>query len=317
MQFNSILFPAPESCYKYRRIENIVYIPNVRIQPEVKGEQNKENKEEEKSANNKTNTAENKSLSYIPCLYLPHPEGCNKILVFFHGNAEDIGWSYDFVNSLRQQLKVHILSVEYPGYGLYIGTPSADKICQDAEIVYDYLTLKLGVPEDSIILYGRSIGSGPATHLAARRKPSALMLMSAYTSIGAVVKGVAGNVGKMFVAERFKNIEEISKIKCPVLFLHGMLDKLIPMDHAIELLNACPQTISHVNLSENMTHNEFEMEDDVIRPIKKFLTNCSIKVVNEKVYYEFPKDLYKKPQAWDNKVNKRSLLSQVYDKFFE
>jgi len=50
MQFNSILFPAPENCYQYRRIENIVYIPNIPIKPNATGKQNKGNKEEEKTA---------------------------------------------------------------------------------------------------------------------------------------------------------------------------------------------------------------------------------------------------------------------------
>jgi len=324
MQFNSILFPAPENCYQYRRIENIVYIPNPTAVQNPKpsttqGKPSQDKVEEEKTENNqiKEQIEQLPELSYIPCLYLPHPLGSNKLLIFFHGNAEDIGWAYDFVNSIRQQLKVHVLAVEYPGYSLYIGTPNADRICKDAEVVYDYLTQKIGIPEKNILLFGRSIGSGPSTHLAARRNPAALILMSAYTSIGAVVKGVVGNFGKFFVAERFKNIDEITKIKCSVLLIHGMLDKLIPKEHSVELLAACPQTIGHIVLSENMTHNEFEMEEDIILPIQKFLKNCEINIVNEKEFYKFPAELYEKPKIWEKKVNKRSLLSQMYDKFFE
>jgi len=131
------------------------------------------------------------------------------------------------------------------------------------------------------------------------------------------VKGVVGNLGKFFVAERFKNIDEIAKIKCPVLFIHGMLDKLIPKEHSAELLGACPQTIGHIVLSENMTHNDFEMEEDIVIPLRKFLKNCNLNIVNEKKFYEFPEELYNKPKIWEKKVNKRSLLSQVYDKLFE
>ena len=39
--------------------------------------------------------------------------------MYFHGNAEDIGLSYEMLDHLRGALKVNILAVEYPGYGVY------------------------------------------------------------------------------------------------------------------------------------------------------------------------------------------------------
>ena len=36
----------------------------------------------------------------------------------------------------------------------------------DAESVFSYITEYVGIPESSIILFGRSIGSGPATYIA-------------------------------------------------------------------------------------------------------------------------------------------------------
>jgi len=45
-------------------------------------------------------------IDYIPCLYLPYAEGSDKILIFFHGNAEDIGWSLGFVAAIQEELGV-------------------------------------------------------------------------------------------------------------------------------------------------------------------------------------------------------------------
>lgn len=42
-------------------------------------------------------------------------------MIYFHGNAEDIGYSYEFTDSIRKNLKINVLSVEYPGYGIYKG----------------------------------------------------------------------------------------------------------------------------------------------------------------------------------------------------
>ena len=59
--------------------------------------------------------------------------------------------------------------MEYPGYGVYEGEPDADQIALDAQNVYDYLSIVQNIPGSSMLLFGRSIGSGPASLLAALR----------------------------------------------------------------------------------------------------------------------------------------------------
>ena len=34
---------------------------------------------------------------HIPCLFLPYDDGATKILIYFHGNAEDIGLAFDLL----------------------------------------------------------------------------------------------------------------------------------------------------------------------------------------------------------------------------
>ena len=65
-------------------------------------------------------------------------------------------------------------------------------ILMSALYVYDYVNKVIGIEEDNIILFGRSIGSGPATYVASKRKPGALLLMSAFKSIRDIVKDNAG-----------------------------------------------------------------------------------------------------------------------------
>ena len=60
--------------------------------------------------------------------------------------------------------------------------------------VFSFITDDLHWEPKDIILFGRSIGTGPACHLAAKKKPGALLLMSAYTSIRAVVKSLVGRM---------------------------------------------------------------------------------------------------------------------------
>lgn len=125
--------------------------------------------------------------------------------------------------------------MEYPGYGLYKGLPNDANIMEDAEALYDFLTTRLKVKARNIIAFGRSIGSGPATHLASKREIGALVLMSAFTSIRGAVKDFAGKIAQYLVKERFNNLEAISKVRCPTFIVHGQKDTLVPFNHSEEL----------------------------------------------------------------------------------
>jgi len=57
---------------------------------------------------------------------MPYLMGSSKILIYFHGNAEDVGLSMELLIFVRDMLKVHVLAMEYPGYGIYDGNPDAD-----------------------------------------------------------------------------------------------------------------------------------------------------------------------------------------------
>jgi hypothetical protein len=86
----------------------------------------------------------------IPCLYLKEKTvGSSKLLIYFHGNAEDVGLSYRDLDLLKKSLKVNILAMEYPGYGVYPDASgcSADKIKEDSEYVYRFILQETGISE--------------------------------------------------------------------------------------------------------------------------------------------------------------------------
>ena len=125
---------------------------------------------------------------------MPYSSDTDKMLIFFHGNAEDIGLSYDLLTVIKNQLSVNVLAVEYPGYGIYWKQSSVLKtnqyeeaseksILEDAYFLMQFITKIVGMNKENIIIMGRSIGSGPATELASLFNPSSLILMSAFTSL--------------------------------------------------------------------------------------------------------------------------------------
>ena len=71
--------------------------------------------------------------------------GSSKLIIYFHGNAEDIEILLELLAYVRDHMGVNVISVEYPGYGIYKDSPSTSIIINDALIVYDYLTGCLGI----------------------------------------------------------------------------------------------------------------------------------------------------------------------------
>lgn len=190
-------------------------------------------------------------------------------ILYFHANAEDIALSYNFVNNLREYLMVNVLIVEYPGYGVYTGSPCEETICEDALMVYECLVEEIGVERKNIIAMGRSIGSGPATYLASKREVGGLVIVSGYTSIRDVASDMVGEFVSGFLKERFPNKEHIKRVTSPVMIIHGKQDELISHAHAEELAKNCTSQVD-LHLSEEMKHNSYSLMKDLIHPLLAF-----------------------------------------------
>lgn len=77
--------------------------------------------------------------NFIPCIFMRNPTKTNKILVYFHGNSEDLAGAYQFFQFFKYRMDVHIIAVEYPGYGVYEGTPSEESVYNDAIRVMEFI----------------------------------------------------------------------------------------------------------------------------------------------------------------------------------
>lgn len=144
---------------------------------------------------------------------------------------------------------------------------------QDTEQAILYATSPNGLGYDikDVILIGRSIGTGVAVEIAAKYPNiRGTVLISAFLSIRDVAQHVAGAISKLFVGDIFKNILLIDKIRCPILFIHGKKDELIPFWHSSRLYEKA-QCNKKLVLSEGMDHNRAKVESDIYRPIESFL----------------------------------------------
>lgn len=155
----------------------------------------------------------------------------SRVILYFHGNAGDLsGWQFVAEDLLPSGMSVFI--IDYRGYGKSTGTISENGLRYDADAAYDFLVNEKKIQRDSILIFGRSIGSGVAVDLAARKSSAGLILESAYTSLARLAnEKVPFFFPSLYLRVRFDNLKKINQLNVPVLFIHGADDTLIPPLH--------------------------------------------------------------------------------------
>jgi pimeloyl-ACP methyl ester carboxylesterase len=160
-------------------------------------------------------------------------------ILLLHGNADSAFSSEQLrhCESLRQ-LGFSVLSFDYRGFGLSAGIASEAHMDQDAAAALDEL-IGRGVSPSHIIIWGHSLGSGPAVLLASQHPVAALVLFGAFTSIPDAAQDTYPYLPVKWIASiRFASIDLMPKVHVPVLIAHSATDTLIPLRHAQRLFAA-------------------------------------------------------------------------------
>ena len=174
---------------------------------------------------------ENRSLALR---YLPNAKA-DFLLFYHHGNAEDLGMLEDRLKTLHE-LGFSVLAWDFPGYGQSPGRPSEDSITAAARFLWKKIPEETGYAPDKVILYGRSVGGGPAVALACEYAAGGLILESTFTSAFRVVTRV-----RLLPWDIYNNLARIGKLRCPLLLLHGTRDGTVPFQHGKTLFAAAPE----------------------------------------------------------------------------
>jgi len=167
-------------------------------------------------------------------------------VVYFHGNGENVS-SYLAATAQLYALGMNVLMLEYRGYGESEGVPSEAGLYRDARASYDHL-LHRGVPPKRIALYGFSLGSGVAVHLASEVKVGALVVEAGYTSLPDVARAVYRVVPKGLMTNRFASLEKLPNVKAPALFMHSKGDLTVPYAQGRRLYEAAGEPKAFLEL---------------------------------------------------------------------
>lgn len=154
---------------------------------------------------------------------------------------------------------------------LLVGNPSEDCCYADIRAAYDFLRHDLDVPAQNVVLYGRSLGSGPSCQLAAGTALSedpesggpvgGVILHAPFLSVYRIVI----DTGCTVYGDKFPNIDQAPHIQSPTILVHGTADQIVPFNHSERLFQALPKESRAKPLYiEGMGHNNVH---SVVRPM--------------------------------------------------
>ncbi len=149
-------------------------------------------------------------------------------LLYCHGNAGNISHRLEHLKILHD-LGVNTLIFDYRGFGASEGTPTEEGTYLDVEAAWAHLVERMGVPEERIVLLGKSLGGPIAAWLAARKPVGGLILHSTFTSVPELARSLYPIFPvKLLARYHYNTRESLVNVNAPLLVVHSVQDEIVP-----------------------------------------------------------------------------------------
>lgn len=182
------------------------------------------------------------------------------VVICFGGNAEEASW---MLAEPRWPADFAIVAINYRGYGASEGAPAERALTSDALHIFDAIATRDDIDRDRIVVFGRSLGTAVAVHVAAERPVAAVVLASPFDSLAAV-----GRVHYPFLPvslllrHRFDAAALAVRTRMPLLAIVGDRDAIVPPARSRALFEAWAgpkawQVVSGANHNDLGAHQAF------------------------------------------------------------
>lgn len=186
----------------------------------------------------------------------------NGVILFFHGNAGSLS-SWGYIGDRLSIYNYDVLIFDYRGYGKSTGEVTEENLFSDSEFIYKELLKFYG--EDRIILYGRSIGSGPASFLGSKFNPKAIILEAPFFNFIELARNHLPIVPGFLLQFKFENYLHLKKFAGPIFIIHGTDDEVVPIEQSEKIAKSLTTVKSYVrvpgghhsDLDSKREHQEF------------------------------------------------------------
>ncbi|RUT34622.1 alpha/beta hydrolase [Arsenicitalea aurantiaca] len=170
--------------------------------------------------------------------YAPPRDGM-PVILYFKGNAGSFSAEHVRYRAFSEA-GYGVLAFDYRGFPASPGVLSEENILADALSAYDWLARE-GHP---ILIWGRSLGSGPASYVASVREAEALLLETPFYSAVSVAGERYGflPVGWL-MHDQFRVDQWIGEVAEPVFVAHGTADEVISVGNGERVFAAAPNAV--------------------------------------------------------------------------
>lgn len=220
----------------------------------------------------------------IPAVHVKQPNA-KFTIIYSHGNGEDIGILLKFFDDLARNVGANVLAYDYVGYSLSRlegMAPSEDGCYRSVDAAWRYLTINRHVQPEHIVLFGRSIGSGPTCDMASwgpGLSCGGVILQSPLSSCARVLFGDAGLLARPL--DPFPNYAKVDRICAPVAIMHGVRDSVVPISHGKTLFSLCKNPFEPLWL-DNSGHDNIPF-DQTFTYVQEFLESLE---TSPRIQYE-------------------------------
>jgi len=175
------------------------------------------------------------------------------VVIYFHGNKENIGRYAKFATNFTKQ-GYEVWMEDYPGFGKSVGIRNEQNLYLQAQQLYQLALSRYH--KDSIVLYGKSLGTGIAAYLAAVKECKQLILETPYYSIPALFDKYAPVYPNSLMANyKIPTNEYLQKVKYPITIFHGTDDVVIRYSCAAKLKTVLKPTDQFITIEGGTHHN--------------------------------------------------------------
>ena len=175
------------------------------------------------------------------------------VVVYYHGNKENIGRYAKFADNFTKH-GYEVWMEDYPGFGKSTGRLTEKKLYEQGLQIQKMAASKYG--KDSIILYGKSLGTGIAAYVASASNCKRLILETPYYSIPALFSSFAPIYPTSYMSTyKIPTHEFLEDVKYPVTIFHGTNDGVIPYSCAARLKKVLKPTDEFIIIKNGTHHN--------------------------------------------------------------
>jgi len=211
----------------------------------------------------------------IPAVDIRRPDSEFTIL-YSHGNAEDVGLSLQILDAMSACCGCSVFAYEYPGYSVSDGEPSETNCYEAADAAYRFLTVEARIDPSRVVVFGRSLGTGPAVDLCSRIPDIGGCILQ--SPLESAIRCAVGNFASyaLYPVDIFRSHQKIGSVACPVLIMHGEIDRVVPIGNGRALYaqlqgRPCHQEMAYDPVwMQSRGHNDMP-QDLCLGHCKKFL----------------------------------------------